>query len=297
MPAPAPDDPRLRATSGADGHLAFVDVPPGIYEVLLPDPLLAWDGPPPRLEVDAVASVRLPSWWLRRRGTVVGTARDATSRAPLADVAIRVVPAPDAPPFPGPRILDALVTTGADGTFRVRGVAPGAGYRVVATAAGRSAVVLGPFTVPSARVTDVQDVLLWRGWSAAVEVVGPDGKPVAAATLVVTPASRPHPVVVDEVANALARTATTDADGRAALSLPMPEDLDQSVHLVLDATQQLAGPMAALRASSRQGADLLDFSEMFLQSRRLSIYGGSNEVQRNLIATRTLGLPSAGSKR
>jgi hypothetical protein len=53
------------------------------------------------------------------------------------------------------------------------------------------------------------------GWSAAVEVVGPDGKPVAAATLVVTPASRPHPVVVDEVANALARTATTDADGRA----------------------------------------------------------------------------------
>ena len=70
-----------------------------------------------------------------------------------------------------------------------------------------------------------------------------------------------------------------------------------TVHLVLDATQQLAGPMAALRASSRQGADLLDFSEMFLQSRRLSIYGGSNEVQRNLIATRTLGLPSAGSKR
>lgn len=70
-----------------------------------------------------------------------------------------------------------------------------------------------------------------------------------------------------------------------------------TVHLVLDTTQQLAGPMAALRASSRHGADLLDFSEMFLQSRRLSIYGGSNEIQRNLIATRTLGLPLAGSKR
>jgi len=70
-----------------------------------------------------------------------------------------------------------------------------------------------------------------------------------------------------------------------------------TVHLVLDVTQQLAGPLAALRAAQRHGNDLLDFSEMYLQSRRLPIYGGSNEIQRNLIATRTLGLPAAGSKR
>jgi hypothetical protein len=32
---------------------------------------------------------------------------------------------------------------------------------------------------------------------------------------------------------------------------------------------------------------------MFLQSRRLTIYGGTNEVQRTIIATRVLGLPVA----
>ena len=37
-------------------------------------------------------------------------------------------------------------------------------------------------------------------------------------------------------------------------------------------------------------APRVDVSEMFLQSRRLSIYGGTNEIQRNLIARR-LGLP------
>ena len=38
---------------------------------------------------------------------------------------------------------------------------------------------------------------------------------------------------------------------------------------------------------------MLDYSEMFLQSRRLTIYGGTNEVQRNIIATRVLGMPVA----
>ncbi len=70
----------------------------------------------------------------------------------------------------------------------------------------------------------------------------------------------------------------------------------EAVHLVLDVTQQLAGPSAALRNARREGNDLLDYSEMFLQSRRLPIYGGSNEVQRNIIATRVLGLPMARSK-
>jgi alkylation response protein AidB-like acyl-CoA dehydrogenase len=68
----------------------------------------------------------------------------------------------------------------------------------------------------------------------------------------------------------------------------------ETVHRVLDLAQQLAGPSAALREARRHGDDLLDFSQMFLQSRRLGIYGGSNEVQRNIIATRVLGLPAAG---
>ncbi len=69
-----------------------------------------------------------------------------------------------------------------------------------------------------------------------------------------------------------------------------------TVHRLLDLVQLVAGPAAALRDPVRRGDDLLDASEMFLQARRLGIYGGSSEVQRNIIATRVLGLPVAGAK-
>jgi alkylation response protein AidB-like acyl-CoA dehydrogenase len=69
-----------------------------------------------------------------------------------------------------------------------------------------------------------------------------------------------------------------------------------TVHLLLDLVRRAAGPAAALRDPVRQGDDLLDATEMFLQARRLGIYGGSSEVQRGIIATRVLGLPPAGSK-
>lgn len=69
-----------------------------------------------------------------------------------------------------------------------------------------------------------------------------------------------------------------------------------TVHLLLDLVGRVAGREAALRDATRQGEDMLDYTEMFLQARRLGIYGGSSEVQRNIIATRVLGLPVAGSK-
>ena len=71
----------------------------------------------------------------------------------------------------------------------------------------------------------------------------------------------------------------------------------ETVQRVLDLTQQIAGKAAGLRDARRHGDDMIDFSEMFLQARRLGIYGGSNEVQRNIIATRVLDLPVAGSAR
>jgi alkylation response protein AidB-like acyl-CoA dehydrogenase len=67
-----------------------------------------------------------------------------------------------------------------------------------------------------------------------------------------------------------------------------------TVHHLLDLVRRAAGRGAALREPARRGDDLLDATEMFLQARRLGIYGGSSEVQRNLVATRVLGLPSAG---
>ncbi|ARP82216.1 hypothetical protein CAL12_16265 [Bordetella genomosp. 8] len=69
-----------------------------------------------------------------------------------------------------------------------------------------------------------------------------------------------------------------------------------TVHMLLDLARRVAGPAAALRDPVRHGDDLLEATQMFLQARRLGIYGGSSEVQRGIIATRVLGLPPAGSK-
>jgi alkylation response protein AidB-like acyl-CoA dehydrogenase len=69
-----------------------------------------------------------------------------------------------------------------------------------------------------------------------------------------------------------------------------------TVHRLLALTRRVAGPASALRDAVRHGDDMLDANEMFLQARRLGIYGGSSEVQRNLIATRVLSLPVAGVK-
>lgn len=67
----------------------------------------------------------------------------------------------------------------------------------------------------------------------------------------------------------------------------------ETVQTILDALQEVAGETAALRHAIRTEEGMLDYSEMFLQSRRLTIYGGTNEVQRNIIATRVLGMPVA----
>jgi alkylation response protein AidB-like acyl-CoA dehydrogenase len=67
----------------------------------------------------------------------------------------------------------------------------------------------------------------------------------------------------------------------------------ETVQSILDTLQIVAGEAAPLRDPVRSGDGLLDFTEMFLQSRRLTIYGGTNEVQRTIIATRVLGLPVA----
>lgn len=65
----------------------------------------------------------------------------------------------------------------------------------------------------------------------------------------------------------------------------------ETVQSILDQLQQLAGEAASLKQAAPSEWGLIDYSEMFLQSRRLSIYGGTNEVQRNLIAAKVIGLP------
>jgi len=70
----------------------------------------------------------------------------------------------------------------------------------------------------------------------------------------------------------------------------------ETVQRVLDAAQEAAGGARALLRPLMAEGMRIDFSEMVLQSRRLSIYGGSNEIQRSLIASRVLGLTDGRRK-
>lgn len=70
----------------------------------------------------------------------------------------------------------------------------------------------------------------------------------------------------------------------------------ETVQRVLDVAQDAAGGARALLHPLTVDGVTVDFSEMYLQSRRLSIYGGSNEIQRSLISSRVLGLPDGRRK-
>ncbi|HEY1504446.1 MAG TPA: acyl-CoA dehydrogenase family protein [Stellaceae bacterium] len=63
---------------------------------------------------------------------------------------------------------------------------------------------------------------------------------------------------------------------------------------VLEVLQAISGAYAAVRAPRIGDRDTPDFSTLFLQSRRLSIRGGTNEIQRGIIAMRALGLERPG---
>jgi alkylation response protein AidB-like acyl-CoA dehydrogenase len=63
---------------------------------------------------------------------------------------------------------------------------------------------------------------------------------------------------------------------------------------VLEVLQEVTGAHAAVRAPRVTNEETPDFSQAFMQSRRLSIRGGTNEIQRGIIAMRALGLPRPG---
>ncbi|MDT3687925.1 MAG: acyl-CoA dehydrogenase family protein [Pseudorhodoplanes sp.] len=65
---------------------------------------------------------------------------------------------------------------------------------------------------------------------------------------------------------------------------------------ITEAMQELAGPLAAVEHSVPYDGRQVDFSGLPLQARRLSILGGTNEIQRSLIASRVLQLPRGGTR-
>ena len=194
---------------------------------------------------------------------------------------------------------------------------PGIRHRPIRTIAGDeefAEVFLDEVVVPLENVVGEID----KGWQVATAVLSEErlriGAPAQALRalerlrmmLRATPAERVPPgvheavalaeVEVETLVAAYLEAAEAAAHGLAADSSYLKLLATDTVHRLLELVRQVAGPAAALRDASRDGADLLDATEMFLQARRLGIYGGSSEVQRNIIATRVLGLPIAGAK-
>ena len=62
----------------------------------------------------------------------------------------------------------------------------------------------------------------------------------------------------------------------------------QSAHRLLSNRRQT---LALLERISAEGRELTPLQRLFLYSRADTIYGGSNQVQRNVIGERALGLP------
>jgi hypothetical protein len=61
---------------------------------------------------------------------------------------------------------------------------------------------------------------------------------------------------------------------------------------IADLIIETAGPRGALRIKSVEGAIAYDYLGTYYKSRTATIYGGSNEVQRNILAKQVLQLPS-----
>jgi alkylation response protein AidB-like acyl-CoA dehydrogenase len=65
---------------------------------------------------------------------------------------------------------------------------------------------------------------------------------------------------------------------------------------VADAMLEIGGDLGAVQGLVDHDGRRIDFTTTALAARRLSIYGGSNEIQRSLIASRVLGLSRSGSR-
>jgi hypothetical protein len=185
---------------------------------MLGDARFAWDGEPPRIDVEGTGTRLLRAWWVERRGSLTGRAIDEKDRG-LAGVEVRLAPLSDAREPQGGFAAEPAVRTSADGTFRLDGVAPRDGYRLLLSRAGSSPQVLDGLDVVAGRATDVGRVRLFAAWSLDVTVEDAAGKPVAGAEVTGVPVERPGADEErDAIARGLLRRAATDATGKATLA-------------------------------------------------------------------------------
>jgi hypothetical protein len=201
------------ATTDADGRFTLTDVPPRRYEVEVLDGGLLWDGDAPRVDVTTLATSRLETWWVRRRGAIVGTVEDGRSHAPVVRARVRAVPAPDTPDVPGGFGPTEAVFTDETGRFRVAGLAPAIGWRLVVEADGRSSIFVGPVDVAGGRDERAGLLRMVRAWALDVRVVDATGAAVVGARVVASPASRPAEAERGATHEAFVRAGTSDVEG------------------------------------------------------------------------------------
>jgi hypothetical protein len=211
------DAPATEARTEADGRILFPDVPPGIYEARIGSPGLLFDGEAPRVEVEEPRVHRLETWWVMRRVAVTGRVLDVEKR-PIPGASVVVAPVPGPLPPDGGWAPIEPVTARADGSFRVEGVAPAEGYRLVAWAKGYAPAALEDVDVDRGSDTDVQWITLKQPWSVEVTVTDLEGKPVADAAVETTPDARPDPEPDDLVSRAMVASAETGPDGKATVA-------------------------------------------------------------------------------
>jgi alkylation response protein AidB-like acyl-CoA dehydrogenase len=65
---------------------------------------------------------------------------------------------------------------------------------------------------------------------------------------------------------------------------------------IADAMLDIGGASGAVQGLMSHDGRRVDFTATALAARRLSIFGGTNEIQHSLIASRVLGLSRSGSR-
>jgi uncharacterized GH25 family protein len=210
------------ATTGPDGTFEVRGLEEGPYEISLQDEDWAFDPRPPKVQVQGGVQVDLEPWFAVRRRAVRGRVVDDDGHG-VRGAQLRLLPDPTAPLPPGARPGGPEATTSdPQGRYVFRRVAPGEGWRLVASAAGFSPWVSDPFRVARGEDTELEPCTLRAGWRAAVTVRTEDGDALAGARLVATAAHRPS-AAGDPLWQQTVRRARSGAGGEALLT-DLPQD-------------------------------------------------------------------------
>ena len=216
------DGTAVRFRTEKDGSFLVAGLEPGVFEVQLDDPAWVFEPTPPRVEVERGRARDLAAWFALRRQRVLGRVQDEDGK-PLQGVGIRLVPEPGRP-LPAGASPDGTPTVRSDpkGGFAVPGVAPGEGYRLIATAKGRSPFVSAAFRVDRAEATTLKPFRMRKGWRIELRVRNLDGGPVASAQVVAASARRPSSLG-DPLWQDTVRRGRTDGQGTLVMT-DLPED-------------------------------------------------------------------------